>query len=514
MVFYRKYRPQRIEELDLESVRQRLTAVLEKGDVPHAFLFTGPKGLGKTSSARILAKAINCTNRTSNKQQLTTNKKKSEVSSQKLDVDSIEPCNTCDICKVITNGSHIDVLEIDAASNRGIDEIRELRERIKYSPAELSKKIYIIDEVHMLTTEAFNALLKTLEEPPSHAVFILCTTEEWKIPPTISSRTFHVRFEKPSKEELLRSLQRIVEGEKLKIAKDALDRVYDLSDGAFRDAAKALEELAFESAGKEITFETVDKVFKLGSIEKNSAQLLTEIASQDQKNALAVIQQIAESGADFKVVHEQLVNLLHEELLILSRLKKEEPRFSLSLPDIKKLLELINVSYSQLRATVLPQLPLEIAVMDFFLGESKDALEVYPEQSRRVILSEAKNLVSKPKIEVIEKVVEKKTELEVSSVPEEKKERMDLNVEVTDTVTVTENSRDFLYKIIDSIKQDNQMLAAILRGCRAELSGSSLILTPTSKFHSEKIGDAKSRVTITDAASSILGQQVTIEIRG
>src|SRR3990167_555527 len=164
MVFYLKYRPKKISELDSSLLVERLESIL-KGKVPdkipHAFLFTGPKGLGKTSTARILAKSINCTNR-----------KGAEI----------EPCNKCSSCNAINTGSNLDVMEIDGASNRGIDEIRDLREKIRLAPLSSLKKIYIIDEVHMLTTEAFNALLKTLEEPPKHAFFILCTTEGQKVP--------------------------------------------------------------------------------------------------------------------------------------------------------------------------------------------------------------------------------------------------------------------------------------------------------------------------------------------
>lgn len=157
MVFYRKYRPQKISDLDSEQVRRKLHSVLATAaptflQVPHAFLFTGPKGLGKTSTARIVAKVVNCTGR--------------EDTSGK----DIEPCNVCEQCTSITNGTNLDVFEIDAASNRGIDEIRDLKEKIRLAPVLSKKKVYIIDEVHMLTTEAFNALLKTLEEPPSHAI--------------------------------------------------------------------------------------------------------------------------------------------------------------------------------------------------------------------------------------------------------------------------------------------------------------------------------------------------------
>ena len=160
MVLYRKYRPQKIAEIDNPEVREKLEKILSSGKPPHAFLFSGPKGTGKTSSARIIAKSLNC-----------------EKNNGKG-----EPCNRCSTCLSITNGTNLDILEIDAASNRGIDEIRDLRDKIRLAPAGARKKIYIIDEVHMLTTEAFNALLKTLEEPPEHALFVLCTTNAEKLP--------------------------------------------------------------------------------------------------------------------------------------------------------------------------------------------------------------------------------------------------------------------------------------------------------------------------------------------
>jgi DNA polymerase III, subunit gamma and tau len=195
MVFYRKYRPQKIDDLDSKEVRETLTSVLSQESPHHAFLFTGPKGLGKTSSARIVAKVINCTTPAIKRK------------------NGFEPCDQCESCVSIANGTNMDILEIDAASNRGIDEIRDLKEKIRLAPASSKMKVYIIDEVHMLTTEAFNALLKTLEEPPMHAMFILCTTEAQKVPATIISRCFHIAFKKATEDELVRSFQRIAKGE-------------------------------------------------------------------------------------------------------------------------------------------------------------------------------------------------------------------------------------------------------------------------------------------------------------
>ena len=232
MVYYGKYRPQTISDLDLFYVREKLSAILSSKEIPHAFLFTGSKGLGKTSSARILAKAINCTERVSSNLQLASSKKQEARSQEPI---SIEPCNKCDVCVSITNGSNIDVLEIDAASNGGVEEMRTLRERVKFASSTLKKKVYIIDEVHMLSTGAFNALLKTLEEPPSHVVFVLATTELHKLPATVVSRTFQVQFEKPSQDELIHSLKRIVTGEKLKVNDEVLTEIYKVAEGSFRD---------------------------------------------------------------------------------------------------------------------------------------------------------------------------------------------------------------------------------------------------------------------------------------
>lgn len=472
MVFYRKYRPQKISELDLTLVREKFTHLLESKDIPHAFLFTGPKGLGKTSSARILAKAINC-------QQRVAGSKKNDDKKPTTTIQ-IEPCNTCDLCISITNGSHVDVLEIDAASNRGIDEIRELRERIKFSPAQLDYKIYIIDEVHMLTTEAFNALLKTLEEPPKHVIFILCTTEEWKIPSTISSRTFHVRFEKPSKEEIKRSLKRIIKGEKIELEEDVLDQIYGLSDGAFRNAAKTLEELVFQAKNKKITSEILEEVFKVGSIEQNVNMLLENLLAGSISESLFTIQKIAESGVDFKVVHEKLVELLHEQLLIKNKLKEGNEIIDLNITQIKKLLELIDVSYSQLRFTVLPQLPLEIAVLDFFSSD-KD-------------MSVVENVHAEVTVE--------KTE-EITAQP------------VTESVQSEYHAdgRKVIVKLIDAVKKENHSVAGILRSCSVVgVKKGVMTIGSKFKFHGERLSDPSVKKLLEKCATEVMKKPTKVEI--
>src|SRR3989344_2706111 len=235
MTLYLKYRSQTLDELDLENVRESLKKIVVKGDIPHAFLFSGPKGTGKTSAARILAKIVNCENPPAGG----------------------EPCNICDQCISIAKGENLDVIELDAASHRGIDDIRALRDAVKLSPARAKKKIYIIDEAHMLTPEASNALLKTLEEPPDHVIFILATTNPEKLIETIRSRVTNILFRNATPTEIVRSLKRVAKGEKLKVEDDALSVIAQAAGGAFRDAIKILEQVIAEE--KELSKEVLEE---------------------------------------------------------------------------------------------------------------------------------------------------------------------------------------------------------------------------------------------------------------
>ena len=224
-MFYTKYRPQKFEDLvGVAVVQAGLKQSLAKRRVGHAYLFCGPRGTGKTTTARILAKALNC----------------EQVDSK----DWVgEPCGKCAPCRAISEGRFLDLIEIDGASNRGIDDIRSLREKIKLSPTLGRKKVYVIDEVHMLTREAFNALLKTLEEPPSHAVFILCTTEPKKIPETVRSRCQIFEFRRARTRDIKEKLKRICVAEGAKISDEDLVEIARAARGGFRDAETILEQV-------------------------------------------------------------------------------------------------------------------------------------------------------------------------------------------------------------------------------------------------------------------------------
>ncbi|MGB9591807.1 MAG: DNA polymerase III subunit gamma/tau, partial [Candidatus Kryptoniota bacterium] len=214
LVTARKWRPMRFDEVTAqEHVTITIKNSIRSNRIAHAYLFSGPSGVGKTTTARILAKAINCPN-----------------------VKEGEPCNECDVCREITEGRSLDVIEIDGASNRGIDEIRDLRESVRYLPSSLRYKVYIIDEVHMLTKEAFNALLKTLEEPPPYAIFILATTEPHRVLPTIMTRCQRFDFRRIEIEMIMERLRYIAAEEKIKIDEESLVAIAKKSDGSMRDA--------------------------------------------------------------------------------------------------------------------------------------------------------------------------------------------------------------------------------------------------------------------------------------
>lgn len=449
MVFYLKYRPRKISELDSNELVEKLTGILTgklPDKIPHAFLFTGPKGLGKTSTARILAKAINCTNRKT---------------------DEIEPCNKCDSCKSINSGSNLDVLEIDGASNRGIDEIRDLREKIRLSPVVSLKKIYIIDEVHMLTTEAFNALLKTLEEPPEHAFFILCTTEVQKVPETILSRCTNIKFAKATLKDFISSFGRIAKGEDLKIDKEALEQIARLSDGSFRDGAKILEELS--SSSKNITLDLIEKKYKTQSIDKSVIDLIESFENKDSKKGIKIVSDLAIDAADFKIIVESLIDKLHKSLISQVNGQMSE----MGLDKTKKLIEMLVKTHTSIKYAVLPQLPLELTIIEWAADEESGSRN--PPFAKA---SEGKQeLRSDKKSEILKQVQD-----DIGKVQDDNKKPLPKSTE----------SDNILESLITETKKENFSIAGVLRGCKVlRSSKEELVLSTGFKFHKERLSEAK-----------------------
>ncbi|MBI4372460.1 MAG: DNA polymerase III subunit gamma/tau [Candidatus Omnitrophica bacterium] len=292
LIFARKFRPQTFDEVvGQEPITTTLKNAISKGRIAQSFLFTGSRGVGKTSTARIFAKALNCEKG-----------------------PSPTPCNQCSICEEITQGISLDILEIDGASNRGIDEIRNLRENVKFKPARGRYKVYIIDEVHMLTGEAFNALLKTLEEPPEHVKFIFATTEVHKVPLTILSRCQRFNFRRIPTDEMVEKLKEIAKEEKIKVSAKALFMIAKSSEGSLRDAESLLDQLASSSGGE---IKESDITFSLGLADTDIYfSLLESLKAKDAKAVLHLVNEIAEQGKDLIQFSKGLLELFRNLLVL------------------------------------------------------------------------------------------------------------------------------------------------------------------------------------------------------
>ena len=290
-VLYRKYRPKSFSEIvGQDHVKKVLTNALKMGRVAHAYIFAGPRGTGKTTTARILAKSLNCESR-----------------------KGAEPCNRCQSCLAIDEGTFMDVVELDAASNRGIDEIRRIREAAGYRPIEGKYKVYIIDEVHMLTKEAFNALLKTLEEPPEHVVFVLATTNLEKVPPTIVSRCQVLEFKNLPENLIFERLKEVSSKEGMDIEEDALRFLARRAEGGMRDALTLLEQVWKFSAGGKITLEDVEKALGLIPLDLVRKYVLSIIEGKLEE-VLKVVDKVYYSGKDLELLLQEAVKDILDDI--------------------------------------------------------------------------------------------------------------------------------------------------------------------------------------------------------
>ncbi|MFB6212362.1 MAG: DNA polymerase III subunit gamma/tau [Candidatus Magasanikbacteria bacterium] len=360
--FYRKYRPNKFEELlGQEVIKKVLKESARRNDFNHAYLFSGPRGTGKTTTARLIAKTVNCKKR-----------KQDKEFRQKG-----EPCRDCKACQKIEKGKSMDIIEIDAASNRGIDEIRNLKEDIKTPPSTSDFKVFIIDEAHMLTKSAFNALLKTLEEPPGYVILILATTEPEKIPSTISSRTQKFNFKKVPVREIKSKLKEISEAENIEITQSALELIASSADGSFRDAESLLDQLNSMEEGK-IIASSVENL--IGRVNFNKlSELVDKILENNLKDALRLLNEIKKEGQDLSKLAKDLIKYLRKVAVMKSNENMKEV-FQEELTDHqvesifehsnkfqRKHLDLLKdliEAYSQMRYSQFPIIPLEVAIIE------------------------------------------------------------------------------------------------------------------------------------------------------
>jgi DNA polymerase-3 subunit gamma/tau len=350
---YRKYRPQTFDEVvGQEAVVRTLSNAIESGKIRQAYLFAGPRGTGKTSMARILAKSVNC------KQGPTAH-----------------PDNTCHPCVSISNGTSLDVIEMDAASQRGIDDIREIRERVVLQPVEGRSKVYILDEAHQLTDAAWNALLKLIEEPPPHLLFIFCTTDLAKVLPTVRSRCQTFVFQRPRLPDLVRKLRLIADAEEISVPDAALALIARGGRGAFRDAESTLDQLASATSG---TISVQDVLALLGAIEDEVLFRLCDlVVDQDTAGALGFLEELSEHGVDHGRLVTDLLEHLRHLMLVQhigevpdtlpvteeTRERLREQANQLAAATVLRLIDLLHVAVEDMRQGGDPRLPLELALV-------------------------------------------------------------------------------------------------------------------------------------------------------
>ncbi len=498
-VLYRKYRPKKFSEVvGQDHITTSLLSALNSGQPAHAYLFVGPKGTGKTTTARILAKSLNC------------------EKYQKGDKFG-EPCGKCVACTSIDTGSWLDLIEIDAASNRTIDDVRELRERIKLSPTSGRYKVYIIDEVHMLTTEAFNALLKTLEEPPAHAFFILCTTEAAKVPPTIVSRTQRFNFKKAGADEIKGVLSEIAKKENITVDDKTLVEIASAADGGYRDALSLFDQVW---GGRD----KIEHDEAMGLLSSGGGKLVALIVTSTMEGKLnkvfESIDRLMGEGVNFRKVNSEILEFLRRVMLAQTGVEPtdyslgdeaKETAEKFSKREVLRLMRLVMEMDSYMRTTPIASLPLEMAAASYVVDLPQKSSEVQEDTSAEagkkkvnepVVETQAENFEATVEIKE-EAEPEKEIEVEVKAVTAEPIEAVDL-----DAVLSKWND------ILESLKPNNLSIVALLRGTKpVSYSGNTITLEAFYKFHKDKLEEIKVLTLVESVIGKALGQNIRVVCR-
>ncbi len=515
MTLYRKYRPKVFSDVvGQEKTTRILTEEIKRGNISHAYLFSGPRGTGKTSVARIFAKSLNCKNRSEN----------------------AEPCNKCESCEAILKGSNTDLIEIDAASNRRIDEVRELREHVRYMPSSSVYKVYIIDEVHMLTTEAFNALLKTLEEPPSYAIFILATTELNKIPETIFSRCQHFSFSKLSLVEIAERLKKLCEFEKVSVEEEVILEIARRSGGALRDAESLLGQII--SVGKK-EIKVSDASMFLPSVGfLNAFSFFKLLAEKDAKSALLKVSSLEEEGVNMDILLFETLSVsrsvlifkaTQDPLLLEQYYSKEEINQISEISNSIKIdflrfivSKLLSASQDMKISADIPILPLELAIVEICSKED----DSNQSSSTPSNISNNKSLDSEPKnIEIKKEVKISFNDQQKENMPLEAKEQEFSKIDKIETIEIQEESRnskdssdsldDILQgwgEVLSKVRDKNAALNFILGVAEpVAVRGKIVELGFKYRLQQEKVEEVSNRHVVEGILEEVYGAKYKIE---
>ena len=507
---YLKYRPQTFDEVvGQEPITKTLRNALRQGKIRHAYLFTGPRGTGKTTTARLLAKAVNC-----------------------LASEGEKPCNVCSICVAINEGRLLDLIEIDAASNRGIDEIRDIREKVGFRPNEGRFKIYVLDEAHMLTEPAFNALLKTLEEPPPHVIFALVTTDPHKIPATIASRCQRFDFRRIPLQSIMDRLGYVAEQEEIAAEPEALELIARQGTGAMRDAISLLDQLT--SYGDRVTLDQVQMV--LGTVAgEAAAQLAADLSQGDVASGLDRINRTVGDGADPRQFGREVVEYLRDVLLInqgtgvrllnaTAEQAAEMEVLAQRMPteQLLRAIRLFNDAVTDVKSglQMIPQLPLELALVESITGaagteatsQTKNELQQAP--ARTPVASPAT-----PKVEghrVAESPAAEPAPAPAPAQPVTSTSKAEPVAQGSSdsrplTLEAVQRSWD---QVLVAVRQRNPTAEGALRsGCTpVEVTGNQVVVTFPYSFLRDKLGDPQRKVEIQDALSEVVGGSCHVKL--
>lgn len=479
-VFHLKYRPLRFSDLDLVDVAENLKKYLSESETPQSFLLSGPKGSGKTSAARIIARAVNCT-----------------------DLKAGEPCGKCDSCKEIIKDGSMDVIEMDGASNRRIEDVRNLKDKAYLLPSKLKKKVFIIDEVHMLTKEAFNALLKLIEEPPKHTIFVLCTTDAEKIPDTVLSRLIKVDFRKGGELELLKSLEKIIKGEKIEIDKEAVSFIVSKSDGSFRNLQRNFNELYLQ-LGKKIKSEDVYAFYLNKSGNYKEEDFDNDLDSGDAKIMLEKIEKMATDGVDFSVFRFKLMNYFQKKILSFWGIGEENKK-GINSDDCNFLMNLLIKAAKQEKEVDIDQLPMELVVVEFIETKRKST-QIIKVEKKDFNINEKKDTeaeIKESKEAIIEVKKKEKKEITVNEIID--------NKQCISPICIDEITEKW-GNLLTAIKPCNCSVEAFLRATRPRsLEEDVLTLEVFYPFHKDRLEEPRNRKIVEDGMIKVFGLNLHFE---